>query len=56
MITHGRLLPVLDTVEAAGLDRRQPASWLLGDHDGVWIRFRVDEITGREVEEAPSTG
>lgn len=49
VVARGRMSPVLDRVETARLDRTQPASWLLGDTGGTWLRLTVDEISGRRV-------
>ena len=49
VVAHGTLVPVLDEVQASHLHRAHPASWLLGDHDGVWLRMVVTEITGRRL-------
>lgn len=49
VLAHGTLVPVLDEVESSRLHRAQPASWLLGDHEGMWLRLEVTEVTGREV-------
>lgn len=49
VVAHGTMVPVLDEVETSHLHRAQPASWLLGDHEGVWLRMVVTEITGRQL-------
>lgn len=49
VVAHGTLVPVLDEVQASRLHRAYPASWLLGDHEGVWLRLTVTEVTGRRL-------
>lgn len=49
VVARGRMDPVLDRVETARLDRTQPASWLLGDTGGTWLRLHVEGISGRRV-------
>lgn len=49
VVARGRMNPVLDRVTTARLDRTQPASWLLGDTGGTWLRLTVDAISGRRV-------
>lgn len=53
VVVRGRMHPVLERVQTARLDRTQPASWLLGDTGGTWLRLTVDELSGRRVEAAP---
>lgn len=54
VVARGRMHAVLDRVETARLDRTQPASWLLGDTGGTWLRLAVDQISGRRVLAAPT--
>lgn len=55
VVVRGRMQAVLDRVETARLDRTQPASWLLGDTGGTWLRLTVDEISGRRVRSAATS-
>ncbi len=49
VVAHGTMTPVTNLVETARLDRTHPASWLLGDHGGTWLRLHVTELSGRRL-------
>ncbi len=49
VVARGTMSPVTDLVETARLDRTHPASWLLGDHGGTWLRLHVTDVSGRRL-------
>ncbi len=49
VVARGRMAPVLDRVTVARLDRTMPASWVLGDSGGTWLRLTVESLSGRRV-------
>jgi uncharacterized protein len=49
VIARGEMRAVLDQVEVERLHRTRPASWLLGDRHGTWLRLAVSGVSGRRI-------